>query len=64
MAEIDQAGTKKLALLIDADNVRATFLPIIIREASAIGTIVVRRVYGHFASPTMARGRSSSTIMR
>ncbi len=54
MAEIDQAGTKKLALLIDADNVRATFLPIIIREASALGTIVVRRVYGHFASPTMS----------
>ncbi|MCB1488712.1 MAG: NYN domain-containing protein [Bauldia sp.] len=54
MADIDQTSNKKLALLIDADNVRATFLPIIIREASAIGTIVVRRVYGHFASATMA----------
>jgi hypothetical protein len=54
MADIDQAGSKKLALLIDADNVRSTFLPIIMREASAMGTVVVRRVYGHFASSAMA----------
>ena len=39
-----------LPCLIDADNVRAAFLPIIIREASALGTITVKRVYGHFAS--------------
>ena len=43
----------RLALLIDADNVRATFLPIIIREASALGTVTVKRVYGHFASAAM-----------
>jgi hypothetical protein len=43
----------RLALLIDADNVRAAFLPIIIREASALGTITVKRVYGHFASTAM-----------
>ena len=53
MADLDPANGRKLALLIDADNVRSSFLPIIIREASAIGTIVVRRVYGHFASSTM-----------
>jgi hypothetical protein len=58
MAEIDPGGNKKLALLIDADNVRSSFLPIIIREASAIGTIVVRRVYGHFASSSMAPWQS------
>ena len=52
------ASAKKLALLIDADNVRSSFLPIIIREASAIGTIVVRRVYGHFASSSMAPWQS------
>lgn len=52
MAEFD-TNVRKLALLIDADNVRSTFLPIIIREASAIGTILVRRVYGHFASAAM-----------
>lgn len=43
----------RLALLIDADNVRAGFLPIIIREASALGTVTVKRVYGHFASNAM-----------
>ncbi|MEO3998781.1 NYN domain-containing protein [Mesorhizobium sp. CAU 1732] len=43
----------RLALLIDADNVRANFLPIIIREASALGTVTVKRVYGHFASSSM-----------
>jgi len=43
----------RLALLIDADNVRSQFLPIIIREASALGTITIKRVYGHFASSSM-----------
>ncbi len=49
----DTAATAKLALLIDGDNLRAAFLPIIMREASAIGTIVIRRLYGHFGSPSM-----------
>jgi hypothetical protein len=51
----DEPSTRRarLALLIDADNVRASFLPIIIREASALGTITVKRVYGHFASTAM-----------
>lgn len=43
----------RLALLIDADNLGAKYLPIIIREASALGTITVKRVYGHFASTAM-----------
>lgn len=54
MPDFEIASTRKLALLIDADNVRAAFLPIIMREASAIGTITIRRVYGHFASTAMA----------
>lgn len=53
MADTTPGTAAKLALLIDADNVRADFLPIIIREASTIGRIVIRRVYGHFASSTM-----------
>jgi len=48
-----QLRRSRLALLIDADNVRADYLPIIIREASALGTITVKRVYGHFASSSM-----------
>lgn len=53
MADQLPGATQKLALLIDADNVRADFLPIIIREASTIGRVVIRRVYGHFASSAM-----------
>lgn len=53
MPEDSARPRARLALLIDADNVRAAFLPIIIREASALGTITVKRVYGHFASSAM-----------
>lgn len=53
MAEDGNTRRARLALLIDADNVRAGFLPIIIREASALGTVTVKRVYGHFASTAM-----------
>jgi hypothetical protein len=49
----DAAPRARLALLIDADNLGAKYLPIIIREASALGTITVKRVYGHFASNAM-----------
>ncbi|BCP52617.1 hypothetical protein K32_12340 [Kaistia sp. 32K] len=55
MADQLPGATAKLALLIDADNVRADFLPIIIREASTIGRVVIRRVYGHFASSSMSQ---------
>lgn len=48
-------GTRadRLALLIDADNISADYMPVIIREISALGTLTVKRVYGHFASPAM-----------
>ena len=49
----DVNTTAKLALLIDGDNLRADFLPIIMREASTIGTVVIRRLYGHFGSASM-----------
>lgn len=53
MNESSTRPATMLALLIDGDNLRADFLPIIVREASAIGTIAIRRVYGHFASASM-----------
>jgi hypothetical protein len=53
MTKLQSGADVKLALLIDADNVRAEFLPIIIREASTLGRVVIRRVYGHFGSPAM-----------
>lgn len=44
----------RLAILIDAENVRPKFLPLIIREASSIGTASIKRVYGNFGSAAMA----------
>jgi hypothetical protein len=47
------AATTKLALLIDGDNVSATYLPLIMREASKYGAVAVRRIYGQFTSGRM-----------
>jgi hypothetical protein len=43
----------KLALLIDGDNISATYMPLIVREASKHGTLAIRRVYGQFKSGKM-----------
>ncbi len=53
MPDDTTAHRARLALLIDADNIRAHSCPIIIREASALGTVTIKRVYGHFASSAM-----------
>lgn len=47
------ANVVKLALLIDGDNVSATFMPLIMREATKVGTVAVRRLYGQFKSGRM-----------
>jgi len=43
----------KLALLIDGDNVSASYMPLIEREAGKLGTLAVRRIYGQFDSGRM-----------
>jgi len=48
-----QNTTARLVLLIDADNISPDYMPIILREISALGTLTVKRLYGHFASPSM-----------
>jgi hypothetical protein len=53
MRDGNQDRSQRLALLIDAENIRVEFLPVILREASAVGTITVRRAYGHFAGTGM-----------
>jgi hypothetical protein len=47
------AAVTKLALLIDGDNVSATYMPLIMREAEMIGVVGVRRIYGQFKSGRM-----------
>lgn len=47
------AAVTKLAMLIDGDNVSATYMPIIMREAEMIGVVASRRIYGQFKSGKM-----------
>jgi hypothetical protein len=52
MPRIASAVTK-LALLIDGDNVSASYMPLIMREAELIGVVAIRRIYGQFKSGKM-----------
>lgn len=45
---------RKLALLIDSDNVSSKYLNGIFDELSQYGTITYRRIYGDFTAPTNA----------
>ncbi len=49
----DAAGLVKLALLIDGDNVSASYLAFIMREAGKRGVVADRRIYGQFKSGKM-----------
>jgi hypothetical protein len=47
------AAVTKLALLIDGDNVSASYMPLILREAEKIGVVAIRRLYGQFKTDRM-----------
>lgn len=47
----------RLALLIDADNVSAKYLPIILNEIPRYGVASYRRIYGDFTDPQAAKWR-------
>ncbi|CAN5279108.1 NYN domain-containing protein [soil metagenome] len=47
------SAATKLALLIDGDNVSATYMPLIMREVSKHGVVAIRRIYGQFKSGKM-----------
>jgi hypothetical protein len=47
------AAMTKLAMLIDGDNVSASYMPLIMREAEAIGVVATRRLYGQFKTDRM-----------
>lgn len=48
------AGERRIALLIDADNVSHTQIAAILAELSARGTVNIRRAYGDWGSPQLA----------
>jgi uncharacterized LabA/DUF88 family protein len=45
--------SRHIALLIDADNVSAAKLPLILSELAKYGTANIRRAYGDWTSPTL-----------
>jgi len=49
---------QRLALLIDADNVSAKYLPVILNEVPKYGIATYRRIYGDFTDPQAAKWRT------
>ena len=45
---------RKLALLIDAENIASKYISIILNEANNLGTIIYKRIYGNWTSSNMS----------
>jgi uncharacterized protein (TIGR00288 family) len=50
---IEEAGTRNVALLIDADNASARDLDPVLTVLAELGTVNVRRVYGNWSKPAL-----------
>jgi uncharacterized LabA/DUF88 family protein len=50
-----EESTLKLAVLIDADNARASIIEGLLTEIASYGEAIVRRIYGDFTSPLSAK---------
>ncbi|RMH52508.1 MAG: NYN domain-containing protein, partial [Alphaproteobacteria bacterium] len=57
MASHPRLDNPRLAVLIDADNVPASIVDGLFDEIATLGDASVRRIYGDFSSPQMARWR-------
>lgn len=44
---------KRMAILIDADNVSSQYIKTILHEASSFGTVNVKRIYGDWTKPNL-----------
>lgn len=51
----DGESALKLAVLIDADNARASVIEALLAEIARFGEATVKRIYGDFTSPTSAQ---------
>lgn len=54
-----QTDSYRVAILIDAENVSFKYIDTIIREASAVGVIKYKRIYGNFASPVLSSWKNA-----
>lgn len=57
--EPKQPSEKRFALLIDADNVSAKYLPAILDELSKYGTVTYKRIYGDWTSTLHAKWKDT-----
>jgi hypothetical protein len=48
---VDEEPSKRLAVLIDADNAQPAVLEALLEEVATLGDAVVRRIYGDFTTP-------------
>jgi uncharacterized protein (TIGR00288 family) len=55
-----EAGTRNVALLIDADNASARDLDPVLTVLAELGTVNVRRVYGNWSKPALKAWRDMS----
>ena len=46
--------TRRLALVIDADNAQPSLIQPVLLAAASRGRVTVRRIYGDWTSPNMA----------
>ena len=37
---------RKVAVLFDAENIASKYTPVILNEANALGSVIIRRIYG------------------
>jgi hypothetical protein len=47
-------GEKRVAVLIDAENVAGKYISIILNEANILGNVIIRRIYGDWTNPQMS----------
>ena len=49
-----QFNTNRLAILIDADNAKASLVEPLLKEIAKYGTANVKRIYGNWTSPQLS----------
>ena len=49
---------RKLALLIDAENIASKYISIILNEANNLGNVIYKRIYGNWTSSNMSAWKS------
>lgn len=50
---VDEMKVKKVAVLIDAENISYRYAQLILNEAANIGNVICKRIYGDWSLPTL-----------